>query len=89
MVEDAKEGKGAVKEDPNVPKSRFFEGACRVCGGDITEDIVQKFNPMHGPPIFGPGSKSQYYYTSNGLYCKGCGLKYEFVPGEEQGDKEK
>jgi len=79
-----------LEEGYKAPTPRLFKGACRIpgCGGDITERIVQEYNPMTGPPIFGPGSRQQYHYVSQGLYCKKCGVKYEFVPGEEQGEEE-
>ena len=73
-----------LEEGPKRPQSRFFKGACKVCGGDITEKIVHEYNPMTGPPIIGPGSRQQYHYVSKGLYCTQCGVKYEFVPGEQQ-----
>lgn len=73
-----------LEEGPERPKSKLFKGACRVCGGDITEKFIQEYNPMTGPPIIGPASRQQYHYVSKGLYCKQCGVKYEFVPGEEQ-----
>jgi len=68
-------------------KPRVFEGACRVCHGDLVEKIVHEFNPASGPAIIGPGSKGQFRDVSRGFYCKQCGLKYEFVP--DQGKKEK
>jgi len=69
---------------PQPPKPRLYKGACKVCGGDVTEKIVQEYNPMTGPPIIGPGSRQQYHYVSKGLHCKQCGVKYEFVPGKNQ-----
>ena len=70
------------------PKPRLYQGACKVCGGDVTEKIVREFNPMTGPPIIGPGSRQQYSYVSKGLYCKRCGIRYEFVPEEDQEKKQ-
>ncbi len=77
-----------LEEGHKAPTPRFFKEACKVCGGDITERIVQEYNPVTGPPIIGPGSRQQYHYVSQGLYCKKCGVKYEFVPGEEQEEEE-
>lgn len=68
----------AEKKEPKV-----FKGRCRVCKGDITENIVRRFNPMSGPMVFGPGSRQQLVNSHEGYYCTKCGISYEFVPGEK------
>jgi hypothetical protein len=94
---DPEDVKKALKDFPlsvqqergsQPPEPRLYKGACKVCGGDVTEKIVQEYNPMTGPPIIGPGSRQQYRYVSKGLYCKQCGIRYEFVPGEDQEGKQ-
>jgi predicted RNA-binding Zn-ribbon protein involved in translation (DUF1610 family) len=60
---------------------------CIVCGGDIVEEIVSKFNPIHGPMIIGPGSRQQFHDVSEGYHCSSCGLKYEFPPKTEKKDQ--
>jgi hypothetical protein len=78
-----------INEDAKPPEPKIFEGKCPVCQllgkkGDIVEDITSRFNPMMGPPIIGPGSKGQYHDVHEGYHCLTCGLKYKFVPGENQ-----
>lgn len=58
---------------------RPVRGVCVVCKGEVVEKMVTKFDPLSGPSIIGPGSVNQYKKVSEGYYCKGCGLKYEFV----------
>ncbi len=60
------------------------DGKCVVCGGRIVERRVQKYNPMSGPPIFGPGSARQFYVASAGYHCQECGLKYAFIPKKKE-----
>ena len=69
---------GEKKTEPKV-----FKGACRVCGGDVMEKIVTKFDPKMGPMIIGPGSRQQFYDVREGYYCQSCGIKYEFVSTKE------
>jgi hypothetical protein len=66
-------------EDFRRPEPRIYKGACRVCKGDIVENIELKYVPTPGSPVIGPRSGSNYQYVSDGFYCKSCGLKYKFV----------
>ena len=61
---------------------RDTEGRCGVCKGQIVEKVSTEYNPMTGPPVFGPGSKRQFKKVSKGYHCKDCGLKYEFIPNK-------
>jgi len=61
-------------------EAKVFEGACKVCGGDIKEKIVCEYDPATGPPLFGPGSAKQFRDFHRGYYCTRCGIRYEFVP---------
>ena len=56
---------------------------CVVCEGKIVEKIENEFNPTFGVAIIGPGSLNQFCEISKGFYCKGCGLKYEFLSSEK------
>lgn len=78
----------SVFVEPTPPEKEVFKKACIVCRGDVTEKISEKFNPMTGPMIIGPGSRSQFYFAREGLYCQKCGLKYEFLPGERHKESE-
>jgi hypothetical protein len=53
---------------------KLYKKACRVCHGDITEELVLRI----GSSLM--GSKTQSYYVNEGYYCKSCGIKYEFIP---------
>lgn len=60
---------------------RIETGAkCVVCNGQIVEKYVMQFNARTGPLIIGPGSIRQHNRVSQGFHCRGCGLKYEFLP---------
>lgn len=62
-----------------TPKQKAEKkGTCVICGGNIIEKVVTEFDPETGPPIIGPGSRSQFRRVSKGFYCQRCGLKYEF-----------
>ena len=63
-----------------MAKIKDTEGKCVVCKGQIVETMITEFDPKTGPPIFGPGSKRQFKEVSRGYHCRGCGLKYEFIP---------
>ncbi len=76
-----------IDPDPEPRKPRVFKKACRVCGGDIIENIVVRFNAMHGSMILGPGSRNQFHESTEGYYCQSCGLKYRFVPEKKKKPK--
>lgn len=59
---------------------KLTEGHCVVCKGQIVEKVGTEYNPMTGPPVFGPGSRRQFKEVGKGYHCKNCGLKYEFPP---------
>jgi len=65
-------------------EERKTDGKCRVCGGEIVEKIVSKFDPMSGPAIIGPGSRQQFHNVSKGFHSRKCGIKYDFVPPAEE-----
>lgn len=60
------------------------DGKCVYCQGRIVERRVEKYNSMSGPPIDGPGSIRQFRVVSAGYHCEKCGLKYAFIPKEEE-----
>ena len=64
------------------PREKKTDGVCVVCEGEIVETIVNKYDPLTGPPIIGPGSRNQFHDVSEGFHCKKCGLKYRFVPSK-------
>lgn len=51
-------------------------GTCKVCGGNIIEDIQTVKINSWDPPIYGPGSKDQYSQRVVGYYCESCKIKY-------------
>ena len=53
------------------------------CNGIIMEKWVHKF-VGYGSPIIGPGGKNQWADVSEGYFCKECGIKYEFPPGNKE-----
>lgn len=72
------------EEETKKPEKEVYPGACRVCGGDIVLDYFLKFVSLF-PPIIGPGSRNQYQYVPGDFHCKTCGVKYQFIPGQEVG----
>jgi len=56
------------------------KGVCKVCKGPIVELFEYEYDPTTGPPVYGPASREQQHKVSKGLYCKKCGIKYQFVP---------
>lgn len=65
------------EDERNKPPTPKVVGSCKVCGGDIVEDIQREFDPRMGPPIFGPGSKKQFRYVHHDPYCTKCRLRYK------------
>ncbi|KKT41378.1 hypothetical protein A2W54_02165 [Candidatus Giovannonibacteria bacterium RIFCSPHIGHO2_02_43_13] len=63
--------------------TRKTDGNCMVCGGEIVQKTVERFDARHGPMIIGPGGRKQMVKASAGLHCDTCGLKYEFLPKKE------
>lgn len=58
-------------------------GVCRVCRGTIVRRTQYARDPYAGLPIIGPGSANQSVRVFD-RFCKKCGIKYEFVPGEKK-----
>lgn len=54
---------------------------CPVCGGEIVEKFfwVEKYNPLFGPPLIGPGSKEQICRVEKRTdpYCRNCRIKFQ------------
>jgi hypothetical protein len=74
----------AVETEEEVEKAPEKEvmGKCRVCGGDILEDVRHEHDPTTGPPVIGPGSENQFRDFHYGYYCDDCGLAYKKLPKE-------
>lgn len=65
------------KKEAGVPETKEL-GTCH-CKGKIIEVtiVTHQFNPMTGPLVIGPGSRSQFNKTSHSqCYCASCGLMY-------------
>lgn len=72
----------------NNVKTRETESECKVCRGIIVAKYQHAF-VGHGSPIIGPGGRNQWQDVFRGYYCKGCGIKYEFLPKQrEKSDEE-
>ena len=65
---------------PFDPKPKGRTGTCVVCGGKVQEDFIRVTDtPVSMIPL-GPGSRGHYYWSSSGLACVDCGIKYAKVP---------
>lgn len=73
--------KGRIAPEPRT-------GTCAVCGGELTEKFHRQFDATSGPMIIGPGSAYQFFWASSGLYCQGCGLKYQHAPNHHRATAE-
>ena len=58
-------------------------GRCTACSGSVVKEVTSKYNPMSGPPIFGPGSQNQYIEETS-YHCEDCGIEYRFPPTDAE-----
>ena len=72
---DKKETKEVKAEPmPGQEKIEPIDKECIVCHGPVVEKLVYEFVT----PADWPASPLRKEFVSKGLYCKDCGLKYEF-----------
>lgn len=63
-----------VEPMPGEEKIEPIDKECIVCHGPIVEKFVYEFVT----PNDWPASPLRNEFVSKGLYCKNCGIKYEF-----------
>ncbi|MDP2629754.1 MAG: hypothetical protein Q8P45_03625 [Candidatus Harrisonbacteria bacterium] len=85
IVEGAREIRRKLLEEESLRREaervgeHETESRCRACSGAVVKVISRHYDPSSGPPIIGPGSRSQYS-TSTSYHCGTCGLMYRFPP---------
>lgn len=57
---------------------RHTGNKCRVCEGEIVEEVWTKSKSINGDPI-----KGDWVDVIKDIYCKKCGLRYKFPPPEK------
>jgi hypothetical protein len=59
-------------------------GRCRLCWGEVVEEIVEWESPQLGPQLYG---ETPHKLRINYWYCTRCGLMYKFKPGKGHREK--